>query len=81
MGLAPHHALPQAVPVDLGGWTPQQYTLQCVLGQLGGGVATCRCGRGQAREPGVVLQSCKQGDSIMLLLHFTWHLLGMQEPR
>ncbi|KAI7839964.1 hypothetical protein COHA_006285 [Chlorella ohadii] len=28
MGLAPHHALPQAVPVDLGGWTPQQYTLQ-----------------------------------------------------
>lgn len=32
MGLAPYHALPQAVPVDVGDWKPQQYTLQCVQG-------------------------------------------------
>ncbi|PRW58011.1 hypothetical protein C2E21_3586 [Chlorella sorokiniana] len=28
MGLAPHRALPEAVHVELGNWTPMQYTLQ-----------------------------------------------------
>lgn len=35
-GLAPHHALPQGVPVDIGDWEASQYTLKCVLLGLGG---------------------------------------------